>query len=302
MHAWESIQTAVDFIEVHYAEPLEPEGLAEIAGLSPFYFQRLFSRLVKRPVREYVRLRRLAHACEALVDREQRILDVALACGFASHEALTRVFRDAYGLTPEQFRASPMMLNQFDKPDLMLQYVMPEENVPLVSDGLVLEMRRTQLEQPIRFLGVTGIVPIAGQLPVGEETGVDMPSEIWNRFHRQKHSLSEVAGGREIGVAYLGDAPEGSFTYFAGAEVAAGAQAEGFISWELPPREYMVCGFEAENFQQLVTVAINKAVKFTRRWLEEHELLQDMYSPELYYDSTPEGNYMELWIPICTQQ
>lgn len=78
MHAWEAIQTVVDSLEDHLAEPHFPEELAAIAALSPFYFQRLFSRLVKRPVNDYINMRRLAKACENLEDRTLRILDIAL--------------------------------------------------------------------------------------------------------------------------------------------------------------------------------------------------------------------------------
>lgn len=45
MHAWEQIQLAVDHIEAHIEEEIKTEELAKIASLSPFYFQRLFSRL-----------------------------------------------------------------------------------------------------------------------------------------------------------------------------------------------------------------------------------------------------------------
>lgn len=252
MHAWEAIQKTVDYIEDHLGEEIEIETLAQIAALSPFYFQRLFLRLVKKPLREYIRLRRLAAASALLSGANQaadplirtknmRILDVALETGFASHESFTRAFREAYGLTPEQFRAHPPPLNQFDKPDLLLGYTMVEEGVPLISEGLVLEYNRRTLAAPVRFLGFTG---------------------------------------------------------FAGAEVAPGAADDRFALWELPARDYIICGFEAENFEQLTTVAINKAVKYTGPWLERHGLSQELYSPEVYYDSSPAGSYMELWIPF----
>lgn len=67
MHAWEQVQLTVDYIEEHFNEKLEVERLAEIAALSPFYFQRLFSRLVKKPVTEYIKLRRMAKATELLL-------------------------------------------------------------------------------------------------------------------------------------------------------------------------------------------------------------------------------------------
>lgn len=59
MHAWEQIQITVDYIEEHTSEEIKIENLAKLASLSQFYYQRLLARLVKKPVMEYVKLRRL---------------------------------------------------------------------------------------------------------------------------------------------------------------------------------------------------------------------------------------------------
>ena len=168
---------------------IKVEGLAEIAALSLFCYQRLFSRLVKKPVREYVKLRRMALACEMLGDKKNRILDVALNCGFGSHESFTRAFKETCGITPEQYRNYPVFLNQFDKPDLLLGYVLADEGVPLISDGLVLEMNKKTLKEPIDFMGVLGFVPIGEQIPVGEATGLDVPGEVWRRSTRRSGTV-----------------------------------------------------------------------------------------------------------------
>ena len=42
MYAWEAIEQSLTFIEEHLTEEIYTEELANIAGLSPFYFQRLF--------------------------------------------------------------------------------------------------------------------------------------------------------------------------------------------------------------------------------------------------------------------
>ena len=309
MYAWEGIQSALDYIEGHLNEEIPAETLAEKAALSPFYFQKLFSRLVKRPLREYIKLRRLSRASELLTAQNPagkpaaRIVDIALDCGFGSHQVFSRAFKEAYGITPEQYRERPIFLNHFDKPDLTLNYVTAELGVPMVSEGMVLEVNWQDLSAPVKFMGVQGYVPIAGQMPVGEETGPDIPGEIWERFHREKGKLPRLPGGRELGVAFMGDAPQGSFTYFAGAEVAPEAELEGplaaagFCTWQLEARKYLVCGFEAENFMELVTVAINKAIKYTQHLTECHHLTAEQYAPDMYYDSSPEGNYMYPSIP-----
>ncbi len=304
MHAWEAIQTTLDYIETNISEEIEIEQLAKQAALSVFYFQRLFSRLVKKSVREYIRLRRLAHACKSLQDTQTRILDVALDCGFGSHETFTRAFKEAYGMTPEAYREHPVMLNHFAKPDLLLNYVMMDEGVPLITDGIVLEFHRKTIEQPIVFMGVSGVVPIAEQLPVGEATGVDVPGEIWGRFHSEKQHIPRIPGARELGVAHGFDAAAGHFTYFAGAEVELreGHSTEEhprFETWQLAAREYVVCGFESENFEQLVTIALDKAIQFSGLWLEKHEIAMSDVPAEMYYDSSPETAYMELWMPLC---
>ena len=101
--------------------------LAEIASLSPFYFQRLFTRLVGMPVGEYVRLRRLARSCEALTDTQMHVLDIALQFGFSDHANYTRAFRVAYGLTPQEYRQHPVHPNQYIKADVSLRYAEHEE-------------------------------------------------------------------------------------------------------------------------------------------------------------------------------
>ena len=114
MYAWEAIEQSLTFIEEHLTEEIYTEELANIVGLSHFYFQRLFKRLVNKPVQEYVKLRRLAKVIENRGDSEQRILDVALDYGFSSHANFTRAFKETYGITPEDYRRDLPMLNTFN--------------------------------------------------------------------------------------------------------------------------------------------------------------------------------------------
>lgn len=56
MYAWEQIQITLEAIEQHIDEDISIMDLANKASLSPFYYQRLFRRLVKKPVAEYIKL------------------------------------------------------------------------------------------------------------------------------------------------------------------------------------------------------------------------------------------------------
>jgi len=298
MHAWEQIQKTVDYIEEKVSEEIKIETLANMAALSQFYFQRLFKRLVKRPVNEYIKLRRLARASEVLSDKNKRIIDVALDFGFSSHETFTRSFKDAYGITPEEYRSAPVRLNQISKPELLLNYTIIDEDVPLITDSIVLEITRRKLDVTETYVGLSAQVPIS-QVPVGETTGIDVPGQLWDSFHSCKADIPNLlADGIELGMSMMGKAVDGTFTYFAGGAVKPNTSVSGeFITWELPADEYVVCCFEAESFPELTTSALGKAMNYLfGTWLANRGLTTQPFSVEKYYKATPDVAYMEIWV------
>lgn len=99
---------ALAFIEQNVEEELDGARLSRIAGLSRFHFHREFSKAFGFGVRAYVEHLRLRRAAFRLAFRpEQRILDIALASGFGSHEAFGRAFKRFTGQAPSAFRRKP---------------------------------------------------------------------------------------------------------------------------------------------------------------------------------------------------
>lgn len=293
MKAWESIQNSLEWIEQNLSEKIEIENLADIAHLSPFYYQRLFNSLVGNSVMEYLKLRRLANAADFLSKNNSRIIDIAFKFGFENHETFTRAFKTAYGITPEEFRSSPRPLSHFLMPDLSLNYYLVDENVPLVSDGIVLEVRRAAIENDKYFTG------LSVQNPIFDTPGIDFLSELWSRFHNQKLQIKNLTpNGNELGVSYPGDT-EGTFTYFAGAEVSDCKTEKNFTQWIMPVGDYAICQIEAENFYELTTNTLNKARDYMFGvWLPNHKLTSEPFMAELYFNTTPEACYMEVWLKI----
>ncbi len=300
MHAWEAIQKTLDYIEDNLSHNLSMDTLAGVAALSPYYFQRLFTRLVKKPVYEYSKLRRLANAVSDLEKHEKRIIDIAIAYGFSNHANFTRAFKTAYGITPEEFRKQPVILNHFLKPDLLLNYVMMDEDVPLITEGIVIEVTRRRIIKPRFFLGVAGEVPI-DELTRGKSTGVATTGQIWNEFHRCKHTITQlIPAGNEFGVLYMGEASQGCCFYLAGAETDDKCSLAGYTSFTLPGGEYAICCFEAESFSELIGPALYKASSFMDGWMQKHGLICGSFAAEMYYGSSPDSCYMEQWLPIDT--
>jgi AraC family transcriptional regulator len=141
--AFREIQETLKYIEKNISEPLDINSLAEKVYLSSYYFQRLFSRLVDRPIADYQKQRRLAHSLKPLHAGSERILDIALNIGFQNHETFTRAFKASFGITPEEYRkGEKIKSNIVLVPDVTLRYKPVDEDVPLISDGIILEISR----------------------------------------------------------------------------------------------------------------------------------------------------------------
>ena len=178
---------------------------------------------------------------------------------------------------------------------------MVDKGVPLITEGMVLECNFKTLDKPVYFLGVKDFWRFKPGKMLGEKTGVSEPGAIWDRFFKVQRSIPRIPKGRNIGVSYDGGAPEGYASYFAGAEVDACEFASPdarFANWQLPAREYVVCRFEAETFDELVGSAHGKAMKYTRFWLKNNGLRMDDFTSEIYYHDTARAAYLEMWIPF----
>jgi AraC family transcriptional regulator len=87
-------------------QPLDVEGLARVAALSPFHFHRVFRGLVGESVMEHVRRLRLERAAAQLRFGRAPVTQIALQAGYDSHEAFTRAFRSSFSVSPSAFRKS----------------------------------------------------------------------------------------------------------------------------------------------------------------------------------------------------
>ncbi len=91
-------------------------GIAARVGLSRSHFSRLVTAASGEPPAALRRRILLERAAYLLATTDSTILDVAVESGYSSHEAFTRAFSAAHGLTPRRWRLSPTRL-QIDAPN-----------------------------------------------------------------------------------------------------------------------------------------------------------------------------------------
>lgn len=113
MYEWQrQVQSIIDEIDVciknHEDEAISLKCLADILGYSEFYVSRKFKEISGMQFRDYLRYRKLAFALKEVRDTKKGLLDIALDYGFSSHEAFTRAFKEAYGVSPSDYRKNPV--------------------------------------------------------------------------------------------------------------------------------------------------------------------------------------------------
>ena len=89
-------------------EEITLKRISDSLGYSEFYVSRRFKEISGMQFRDYLRYRRLAFALKDVRNTDKSLLDIALDYGFSSHEAFTRAFKEAYGITPSEYRQKPV--------------------------------------------------------------------------------------------------------------------------------------------------------------------------------------------------
>ena len=92
------------YIAEHYAEKLTLTGIASQFYISPYYLSRLFKKSINLSLIEYINGVRIKAAQNLIEKSNESISDIAEKTGFMTTAHFRRVFKDATGLSPQQYR------------------------------------------------------------------------------------------------------------------------------------------------------------------------------------------------------
>ncbi|MBD5517616.1 MAG: helix-turn-helix transcriptional regulator [Lachnospiraceae bacterium] len=250
MGEWHSLVQAIveevdQCIKNHKDERLTLSSLAQRFGYSEFYISRKFTEISGMCFRDYLRHRTLAFALKEVRDSSKGFLEIALDYGFSSHEAFSRSFKEAYGMTPSEYRSHPV--------PVVLRSIIKPFDCYLISIGEEIGMENTQSEVKVYFV----TIPAHKYLHIRnyESNG------YWDFWQKQ----SKIPGQDCETICGLLDSIKGKLDDMGGTEAnSGGGQIMAFIneptgricSWGIPlaesygvrlPAEY--CGEVPEQMQ-----------------------------------------------------
>lgn len=94
----------ISYINSNICDKLSLEELAARAGLSPFYFTRLFKKETGYTPHEYIILSRINIAKFYLKSSTYSIKEICFNSGFSSESSFCSTFRKVCGMTPSEYR------------------------------------------------------------------------------------------------------------------------------------------------------------------------------------------------------
>lgn len=238
MSEWnEAIQKMIDWIEDNLCENPSLLQMSEQIGYSPYYCSVRFHEITGMTVKSYVAGRRLALAALAIRDTDERIIDIAVRCGYSSQEALTRAFSAAFGCTPAAYRREPVPI-----PLPIRQVVVsPEQYLNRKGEKTMSKIVLTEAHVKTEF------IPAHKYLGIWDDSA-DNYGDFWRHHDCDKvcgmiDSMSNVSDLIVTGHTAGWRNVNGERRYFYGTGVPSdygGKIPEGFEIREFPASYYLV--------------------------------------------------------------
>ncbi|MEL6690796.1 MAG: GlxA family transcriptional regulator [Pseudomonadota bacterium] len=100
------LSQVIQQMELNIEEPISPSILAKDVGMSTRQLERLFRRYLNRSPKRYYMELRLQKARNLLMQTDMSVINVALACGFASPSHFSKCYRAHYNTTPYRERGA----------------------------------------------------------------------------------------------------------------------------------------------------------------------------------------------------
>lgn len=98
------LQESIRYIELHFAEQLTIEGIAQKFGVHRSYFSERFSQFTGVSPKRYVLQLRMQKGANVLQATDRSVTEIALSLGYPDLYSFSRAFTAYYGISPSAYR------------------------------------------------------------------------------------------------------------------------------------------------------------------------------------------------------
>ena len=94
----------LDYINEHYAEPLNLTEMGKKFHYNPSYLSNYFSDNNHQSFSEYLKQVRIEKSIELLQEEDKSIAKISMLVGYSDHSYFCRVFKKFMGVSPSSYR------------------------------------------------------------------------------------------------------------------------------------------------------------------------------------------------------
>jgi len=99
-----NMQRLLDYINEHYAEPLNLTEMGKRFHYNPSYLSNYFSENNHQSFSEYLKQVRIEKSIELLQEKDKSIAKISMLVGYSDHSYFCRVFKKFMGVSPSSYR------------------------------------------------------------------------------------------------------------------------------------------------------------------------------------------------------
>jgi len=243
------------------------ETLAAKTGYSKYHLCRAFQAATSEPLQTYLRRLRLAKGAQSLMEG-QRVLDVAIECGYQSQEAFHRAFYKMFGTTPKSIQKGNHHASLLIKRPWQ-ESLMPPKPLP---------MREVELDE-LRLKGMGGSFSY---------DQISQIESLWQRFAR----LVQPSAGT-YGVTMENPDQSNTFLYYASIHDDPHNTQQELQRITVPAQKYKV--FRHEGAASSLINAFNYIWGV---WLPEQSNLKVEGIDFEHYPANYDPNAVDGWVDI----
>jgi len=167
---------ALNYIETNLFDPKLIQNVHKEVYISKYHFHRIFLIGTKFTLGEYIRRRRFTEIEKKLINKKNKIIDIAFYCNYNSHEAFSRAFKSYFGLSPSAYISNPT------RNPLLLQN-------PIMTNELEFSSKLMIITPDITFIEDLKLSGIKGTTSFSDNN----IKKLWDRFNTyiKKNNLND---------------------------------------------------------------------------------------------------------------
>ena len=98
------VESAIKYLDVHFTQNVNVDTIAKKIGFCSLYFNHLFKVYTGNTIPQYIKNKRLEHACRLLEQTDKSVEQICYDVGYSDVKHFYKIFREHKKMTPGEYR------------------------------------------------------------------------------------------------------------------------------------------------------------------------------------------------------